>query len=756
MPSTSDPRIGESSSHRPSTLQVISSNRSDSGITCPSFPPLNMRVAFLNVGSLHNSVETVASFFISAQLDIIFLTEARVVSTSSNILNQRLAIPAFRRNVGSRCIVALSLLVLADAYPAGPSRKLARGICVIFNKQKVVITQLPDSLPASSSPHFSQHVQWVSASPVSMAADTRPICIGAVYWPPVTSALSASGNMCNDVKFVADLTRSAHHHSSSFGQRLLLGGDFNTHLVGIGDPRAEMLTDNFGAFLRLGNSLPLQPTFISGRPSGPRHLRASAICKTTVDYIFYAPGLQLDDFTIHSGDLDKEHIPLSCIIWPAIPLDPSSCPLSPISSQDAASLKRWQPPPSLSEELPTSDMLDELLSAELFPALTLDGLSDFAASCGALATPADADTVWDHAQSLLQSVLPVLGYKQVPRIPEIKPLKSYWYSDREISRMHARLKVLKHYMGFSPPPSNIAAVRERYTWLRAEHRRRLHAAKRSWFWNRVRAFEAMYKPVVRKFWSQFNCDAGRQPIVQLPALTRDGIPLPAGPITVECLADTFQSNSVSQPIPQFAAPPESGRRPPAEWTLPAGDRGPIGWDSLTYDCTSAELLRLAKKLNFNSAPGLDGVPAIFSKQILGYEPLRDYMVVVFNTFLRLGSVPSDWTTGLWRAIPKFSDARKFDVKQQRPISIMSTVEKIFESLLNKRLSSWLQRKKLLVPSQFGFRDRTGVLPLFLVKRGCGLALDPWAQHLDCVHRCLQGLRYCRPSVPLLEDAAPWD
>ena len=91
-------------------------------------------------------------------------------------------------------------------------------------------------------------------------------------------------------------------------------------------------------------------------------------------------------------------------------------------------------------------------------------------------------------------------------------------------------------MGFSPPPSDIAAVRERYNWLRAEHRRRLHAAKRGWFWNRVRAFEAMYKPVVRKFWSQFNCDAGRQPIVQLPALTLDGIPLPAGPITVECLA----------------------------------------------------------------------------------------------------------------------------------------------------------------------------------------------------------------------------
>ena len=62
----------------------------------------------------------------------------------------------------------------------------------------------------------------------------------------------------------------------------------------------------------------------------------------------------------------------------------------------------------------------------------------------------------------------------------------------------------------------------------------------------------------------------------------------------------------------------------------------------------------------------------------------------------MGSVPTDWTTGLWKAIPKFGDARKFDVKQQRPISIMSTVEKIFEALLNNRLSSWLQRKKLLV------------------------------------------------------------
>jgi len=174
--------------------------------------------------------------------------------------------------------------------------------------------------------------------------------------------------------------------------------------------------------------------------------------------------------------------------------------------------------------------------------------------------------------------------------------------------------------------------------------------------------------VVRKFWSQFNCDAGRQPIVQLPALTLDGIPLPAGPVTVECLADTFQANSVvSQPIPLSVASSESDRHPPAVWSLPAGGRVNIGWDYLTYDCNSAELLRLAKKLNFNSAPGLDGIPAIFTKQLLQYEPLRELVVVVFNTFLRLGSVPTDWTTGLWKAIPKFGDARKFDVKQQRPI-----------------------------------------------------------------------------------------
>jgi hypothetical protein len=676
-----------------------------------------MRVAFLNVGSLHDSVEAVAAFFISSKLDILFLTETRVLSTSTNVLNQRIAISAFKKwhksagSAASHCTVALSLLCLADAYAAGPSQNLARGTCVIFNKQKFSITQLPGP-PASlapQSPNFYQHVQWISASPVSVAADTRPICIGAVYWPPITSALSADANRCNDMTFVSDLTRSAHHFSSSFGQRLLLGGDFNAHLAGVGDSRASMLADNFGALLRLGNSLPLEPTFVTGRQSGPRYLRASAVSKTTVDYIFYAPGLQLDDFTIHSGDLDKEHLPISCIIWPALPPDPT-CQSSPLPAQDAASLMRWQPPPGLSEELPTSDMLDALLSAELFPALTPDGLSTFAASCRASATtPVDADRVWDQAQTLLHSVLPALGYKQVPRIPEIKPLKSYWYSDREVGRMHARLKVLKHYMGFSPPPSNMVAVRERYTWLRAEHRRRLHAAKRGWFWNRVRAFEAMYKPVVRKFWSQFNCDAGRQPIVQLPALTRDGIPLPAGPVTVECLADNFQANSVSQPVPPSSAPPDLERRPPAGWALPVGSRVHVDWNCLTYDCNSDELLRLVMKLNFNSAPGLDGIPAVFTKQLLGYEPLREFMVVVFNTFLRLGSVPAEWTTGLWRAIPKFSDARKFDVKQQRPISIMSTVEKIFESLLNNRLSSWLQRKKLLVPTQFGFRDRTGVL-----------------------------------------------
>jgi hypothetical protein len=51
-------------------------------VTCrsssrPSFPPHCMRVAFLNAGSLHNSLETVAAFFISTNLDILFITETR-------------------------------------------------------------------------------------------------------------------------------------------------------------------------------------------------------------------------------------------------------------------------------------------------------------------------------------------------------------------------------------------------------------------------------------------------------------------------------------------------------------------------------------------------------------------------------------------------------------------------------------------------------------------------------------------------------
>ena len=74
-----------------------------------------MRVAFLNVGSLHDSVEAVAAFFISSKLDILFLTETRVLSTSTNVLNQRIAISAFKKwyksagSAASHCTVALSI-----------------------------------------------------------------------------------------------------------------------------------------------------------------------------------------------------------------------------------------------------------------------------------------------------------------------------------------------------------------------------------------------------------------------------------------------------------------------------------------------------------------------------------------------------------------------------------------------------------------------------------------------------------------------
>ena len=112
-------------------------------------------------------------------------------------------------------------------------------------------------------------------------------------------------------------------------------------------------------------------------------------------------------------------------------------------------------------------------------------------------------------------------------------------------------------------------------------------------------------------------------------------------------------------------------------TYPLG----IPASSLTYACDVDELRQLL--LNKHSACGMDGIPAAVTSYILSAPEACKELASVFSTFLKIGKVPSAWDLGLWTAVHKISDCRKFEVENQRPISLVSNLGKVFEALLHK-------------------------------------------------------------------------
>ena len=58
-----------------------------------------------------------------------------------------------------------------------------------------------------------------------------------------------------------------------------------------------------------------------------------------------------------------------------------------------------------------------------------------------------------------------------------------------------------------------------------------------------------------------------------------------------------------------------------------------------------------------------------------------------------------------RVIPLFKSGDSTNLNNYRPISILSIISKIFERIVHTQLISFLNRFKLLSPSQFGFRKK---------------------------------------------------
>ncbi|KAJ6436906.1 reverse transcriptase [Purpureocillium lavendulum] len=103
------------------------------------------------------------------------------------------------------------------------------------------------------------------------------------------------------------------------------------------------------------------------------------------------------------------------------------------------------------------------------------------------------------------------------------------------------------------------------------------------------------------------------------------------------------------------------------------------------------------------APGEDGLPAMVWKQVWPAVKLR--ILSLFRASLDAGELPAQWRHARMVPLKKADKADYSVAKAWRPISLLSTLGKVLESVIAERISHAVETYGLLPTNDFGARKR---------------------------------------------------
>ena len=121
---------------------------------------------------------------------------------------------------------------------------------------------------------------------------------------------------------------------------------------------------------------------------------------------------------------------------------------------------------------------------------------------------------------------------------------------------------------------------------------------------------------------------------------------------------------------------------------------------LNGNITYNEVERVLRKTKNNKALGIDNIPY----EILKSRNIIEFLTKLFNFTFENLLMPSDWYRAIISPIPKNSSDDPRVPLNYRGISLLSSVYKVFSSVLNNRLVDFCESKNLLADEQNGFRQ----------------------------------------------------
>ena len=117
--------------------------------------------------------------------------------------------------------------------------------------------------------------------------------------------------------------------------------------------------------------------------------------------------------------------------------------------------------------------------------------------------------------------------------------------------------------------------------------------------------------------------------------------------------------------------------------------------------TNSEMIMCISKLKSGKAVWYDNIPSYFLKLIA--DIISTKLSYFFNASLELGVFPA--SLKIARVVPIYKSGETNIMSNYRPISVLPCIAMLFEHLLHKRLTSFIDNHKIIDKSQFGFQHR---------------------------------------------------
>lgn len=126
----------------------------------------------------------------------------------------------------------------------------------------------------------------------------------------------------------------------------------------------------------------------------------------------------------------------------------------------------------------------------------------------------------------------------------------------------------------------------------------------------------------------------------------------------------------------------------------------------TFEKTSEEEIeQIIKELKKNTAPGHDKITTNIVQQ--NKRKLIPILSRLINKSLEEGIYPQCLKTTI--IVPIYKKGNKNDPQNYRPISLLSTLNKILEKVLHNRITKHIQRKNIINSKQYAFQKQSGTV-----------------------------------------------